>query len=108
MLRRLVERGQYVSIPYSERLAEAGVEPSVGSKGDSCDSVLAETIIGLFKTEVIRPRGSWKNVDEVEYATLVWVDWFNHRWLLQPFGDIPPAELERSYYQHQRESAKAA
>ncbi len=103
------DRGsQYLSIRYSERLAEAGAEPSVGSIGDSYDNALAETIIGLFKTEVIHPRGPWKSVDEVEYATLEWVDWFNHRRLLQPIGDIPPAELEHSYYQQQQESAKAA
>ncbi len=108
MLRRPVESAQYLSIRYSERLAEVGAEPSVGSVGDSYDNALAETIIGLFKTEVIHPRGPWKTVDEVEYATLAWVDWFNHRRLLQSIGDIPPAELERSYYQQQRESAKAA
>lgn len=103
------DRGsQYLSIRYSERLAEAGAEPSVGSVGDSYDNALAETIIGLFKTEVIHPRGPWRNVDDVEYATLEWVDWFNHRRLLQPIGDIPPAELEQSYYQQEQESAMAA
>jgi putative transposase len=103
------DRGsQYLSIRYSERLAAAGAQPSVGSVGDSYDNALAETIIGLYKTEVIHPRGPWRTVDEVEYATLEWVDWFNHRRLLQPIGDIPPAELEQSYYRQQQESAKAA
>ena len=103
------DRGsQYLSIRYSERLAAAGVQPSVGSVGDSYDNALAETIIGLFKTEVIHPRGPWRTVDDVEYATLEWVEWFNHRRLLQSIGDVPPAELEQSYYQQQQESAKAA
>jgi putative transposase len=93
------DRGsQYLSIRYSERLAEAGAEPSVGSVGDSYDNALAETIIGLYKTEVIHRRGPWRNLDAVEYATLEWVDWFNHRRLLEPIGNIPPAELEASYY----------
>ena len=84
------DRGsQYLSIRYSERLAEVGAEPSVGSVGDSYDNALAETIIGLFKTEVIHPRGPWKTVDEVEYATLAWVDWFNTRRLLGPIGGHP-------------------
>ena len=91
--------GQYLSIRYSERLAEAGVDPSVGSVGDSYDNALAETIIGLYKTEVIHRRGPWRHVDAVEYATLEWVDWFNHRRLLEPIGNVPPAELEASYYQ---------
>jgi len=91
--------GQYLSIRYSERLAEAGAEPSVGSVGDSYDNALAETIIGLYKTEVIYPRGPWRHFDAVEYATLEWVDWFNHRRLLEPIGNVPPAELEASYYQ---------
>ena len=108
MLRRPVESAQYLSIRYSERLAAAGAQPSVGSVGDSYDNALAETIIGLYKTEVIHPRGPWRTVDEVEYATLEWVDWFNHRRLLQSIGDIPPAELEQSYYQQQQKSAKAA
>jgi transposase InsO family protein len=93
------DRGsQYLSIRYSERLAEAGFEPSVGSVGDSYDNALAETIIGLFKTEVIHHRGPWRHIDAVEYATLEWVDWFNHRRLLEPIGNVPPAELEASYY----------
>lgn len=103
------DRGpQYLSIRYSERLAEAGAEPSVGSVKDSYDNALAETIIGLFKTEVSHPRSPWRTLDDVEDATLEWVDWFNHRRLLQPIGDIPPAELEQSYYQPQQESGKAA
>jgi transposase InsO family protein len=94
------DRGsQYLSIRYSERLAEAGITASVGSVGDSYDNALAETINGLYKTEVIRKCGPWKNVDDVEYATLEWVDWFNNRRLLQPIGDIPPAEYEAMYYQ---------
>ena len=103
-----VASAQYLSIRYSDRLAEAGAEPSVGSVGDSYDNALAETIIGLFKTELIHPRGPLRTVDDVEYATVEWVDWFNHRRLLQPIGDIPPAELEQSYYQQLQESAKAA
>jgi putative transposase len=103
------DRGvQYVSIRYTERLAEAGIEPSVGSVGDSYDNALAETIIGLYKTELIRQRGPWKNIDEVEYATLEWVDWFNNRRLFQPIGDVPPAEFEMAYYQQLEESAMAA
>lgn len=93
------DRGsQYLSIRYSERLAAAGVAPSVGSRGDSYDNALAETIIGLYKTEVIRHRGPWRTIDKVEYATLEWVDWFNNRRLLEPIGDIPPAEKEIEYY----------
>ena len=86
MLRRPFESAQYVSIKYSERLAEAGIEPSVGSVGDSYDNALAETVIGLFKTEVIYRRGPWRSFDAVEYATLEWVDWFNNRRLLEPIG----------------------
>jgi putative transposase len=93
------DRGsQYLPIRYTERLAEAVVESSVGSVGDSYDNALAETTIGLFKTEVIRRRGPWRNIDAVEYATLEWVDWFNYRRLLEPIGNIPPAELEAAYY----------
>ena len=93
------DRGsQYLSIRYTDRLVEAGAEPSVGSVGDSYDNALAETIIGLFKAEVIHRRGPWRNIDAVEYATLEWVDWFNHRRLLEPIGNIPPAELEAAYY----------
>jgi transposase InsO family protein len=103
------DRGsQYLAIRYSERLAEAGVESSVGSIGDSYDNALAETINGLYKTEVIRRRGPWRNIDAVEYATLEWVDWFNHRRLLEPIGNVPPAELEAAYYRQRDESAMAA
>jgi putative transposase len=98
---------QYVSIRYTERLAEAGIEPSVGSVGDSYDNALAETIIGLYKTEVIRQQGPWRGIDAVELATLEWVDWFNHRRLLEPIGNMPPAEKEDDYYR-QRESAMVA
>jgi len=94
------DRGvQYLSIKYTERLQHAGIEPSVGSVGDSYDNALAETVIGLFKTEVINRLGSWKNVSAVEYATLKWIDWFNNRRLLEPIGYIPPAEAERRYFQ---------
>ena len=93
------DRGsQYVSIKYTERLAEAGIEPSVGSVGDSYDNALAETINGLYKAEVIHRRGPWRSFKAVEYATLEWVDWFNHRRLLEPIGNIPPAEAEEQYY----------
>jgi transposase InsO family protein len=103
------DRGsQYLSIRYTERLAEAGIEPSVGSVGDSYDNALAESIIGLYKTEVIRARGPWKNIDEVEYATLEWVDWFNNKRLLEPIGNIPPAELEKAYYEQLESQAEAA
>jgi hypothetical protein len=85
---------QYLSIRYTQRLAEAGVEFSLGSRGDSDDNPFAETINGLYKTEVIRRRGPWRHIDNVEYATLEWVDWFNHRRLLEPIGNIPPAELQ--------------
>jgi len=102
------DRGvQYVSIRYTERLAEAGVEPSVGSVGDSYDNALAETINGLYKAEVIHRR-SWQNREAVELATLEWVDWFNHRRLLEPIGNMPPAEAEAIYYQQLTESAQAA
>jgi transposase InsO family protein len=99
--------GQYLSIRYTERLAEAGVEPSVGSVGDSYDNALAETIFGLFKTEVIRRNGPWRNIEEVEFATLEWVDWFNNRRLLEPIGDIPPVEFEAMYYARQTGQATA-
>ena len=93
------DRGsQYVSIKYTERLAEAGIEPSVGSVGDSYDNALAETINGLYKAEVIHRRGPWRSFEAVEYATLEWVDWFNNRRLLEPIGNIPPAEAEERYY----------
>ena len=94
------DRGtQYLSMRYTERLADAGIALSVGSRGDAYDNALAETIIGLFKTEVIRRRGPWRHIDAVEFATLAWVDWFNTRRLLQPIGYIPPAEYEERYYE---------
>ena len=103
------DRGsQYVSIKYTERLAEAGIEPSVGSVGDSYDNALAETINGLYKAEVIHRRGPWRSFDDVEFATLEWVDWFNNRRLLEPIGNIPPAEAEQRYYAMLDEPAMAA
>lgn len=93
------DRGsQYVSIKYTERLAEAGIEPSVGSVGDSYDNALAETINGLYKAEVIHRCGPWRSFEAVEFATLEWVDWFNNRRLLEPIGNIPPADAEEKYY----------
>jgi putative transposase len=103
------DRGtQYLSIRYSERLAECGIEASVGATGDSYDNALAESIIGLFKTEVIGPRGPWRTVDSVEYATLEWVDWFNNRRLLEPIGDVPPVEFELAYHRQRDNQAMAA
>ncbi len=103
------DRGsQYVSIKYTERLADAGIEPSVGSVGDSYDNALAETVIGLFKTEVIHRRGPWRSLEAVEFATLEWVDWFNNRRLLEPIGNIPPAEAEAKYYADTEELAMVA
>jgi len=103
------DRGsQYVSIKYTERLAEAGIEPSVGSVGDSYDNGLAETINGLYKAEVIHRRGPWRNFETVEFATLEWVDWFNNRRLLEPIGNIPPVEAEKLYYAMLDESGMAA
>jgi putative transposase len=103
------DRGvQYVSIKYTERLAEAGIEPSVGSIGDSYDNALAETINGLYKAEVIHRRGPWRSFEAVEFATLEWVDWFNNRRLLEPIGNIPPAEAEERYYAMMEQSAMAA
>ena len=103
------DRGvQYVSIRYSERLAEAGIEPSVGSVGDSYDNALAETINGLYKAEVIHRRGPWRSFEAVEFATLEWVDWFNNRRLLETIGNIPPAEAEQRYYAMLEAPAMAA
>lgn len=103
------DRGiQYLSISYTERLAEAGIEPSVGTVGDSYDNALAESVIGLYKTEVIRQRGPWRNVEQVEFATLEWVDWFNNRRLLEPIGYVPPAEFEEMYYQNHQTPAMVA
>ena len=108
VLRRPVESAQYLSIKYSERLGEAGIEPSVGSVGDSYDNALAETINGLFKAEVIHRRGPWRSFEAVEYATLEWVDWFNNRRLLEPIGNIPPAEAEANFYAALDAEAQAA
>jgi putative transposase len=103
------DRGvQYLSIRYTERLAEAGIEPSVGSVGDSYDNALAESVIGLYKTEVIRRRGPWKNLEDVEFATLEWIDWFNNRRLLEPIGNVPPAEFEDVYYRNKKMQARVA
>ena len=99
------DRGtQYLSMRYTDRLAAAGIAPSVGSQGDAFDNALAESVIGLYKTEVIRRRGPWRTLEAVEFATLEWVDWFNMRRLLGPIGDVPPAEFEAQYY----EQAKVA
>jgi transposase InsO family protein len=93
------DRGtQYLSMRYTDRLADAGIAPSVGSRGDSYDNALAESVIGLFKTEVIRRLGPWRHLEAVEFATLDWVDWFNTRRLLEPIGYLPPAEYEARYY----------
>lgn len=100
-MRRPIESAQYLSIPYTDRLGLAGIEASVGSVGESYDNALAETTNGLYKAEVIHPNGPWRSVEEVEFATLEWVDWFNHRRLLEPIGNIPPAELEAIYYAQQ-------
>jgi putative transposase len=94
------DRGvQYVSMRYTERLADAGIAPSVGSRGDAYDNAVAESVIGLYKTEVIGRRDRWQTLEAVEFATLRWVDWFNHRRLLGPIGFVPPAEYEATYYQ---------
>jgi len=94
------DRGsQYLAMRYTDRLTDAGIEPSVGSRGDAYDNALAESVIGLFKTEVIQRLGPWRNLDNVEYATLTWVDWFNTRRLLEPIGYVPPAEYEAKYYE---------
>ncbi len=97
-----------MSIRYSERLAEAGIEPCAGSVGDSYDNALAETINGLYKAEVIHRRGHWRTAEAVEFATLEWIDWFNNRRLPEPIGNIPPAEAEERYYATLDEPAMAA
>jgi putative transposase len=102
VLRQPIESAQYLAFRYTERLAEAGIEPSVGSVGNSYGNALAETVVGLFKTEVIHPRGPWRSREAVEFATLEWVDWFNHRRLLQPIGNVPPADAEARYYDKAR------
>jgi transposase InsO family protein len=102
------DRGtQYLSMRYTDRLAEAGIAPSVGSRGDSYDNALAESVIGLFKTEVIQRKGPWRHVEMVEFATLHWVDWFNTRRLLEPIGYLPPAEYEARYYAARTESGES-
>ena len=100
--------GVELSIKDTERLAQAGIEPSVGRVGDRYDNSLAETVIGLFKTEVIHHRGPWRSLEAVEFATLEWVDWFNYRRLLEPIGNMPPAEAEARYYASLDELAMAA
>jgi transposase InsO family protein len=102
------DRGsQYVSVRYTERLAEAGLMPSVGSTGDSYDNALAETINGLYKTELIYKRGPWKTRESLELATLQWVHWFNHQRLLEPIGHIPPAEAEANYWRQHAKTVQA-
>ena len=102
------DRGsQYLSIRYTERLAEAGIEPSVGSRGDSYDNALAETIIGLYKAEIIHKRGPWRSLDDVELATLGWVWWFNHHRLLSSIGFLPPVEFEANFHSHHTPQAEA-
>lgn len=107
-MRQQVESAQYMSIMYTKRLLEAGVEPSVGSVGDSYDTALAETVIGLFKTEVVRRRSPWQSLEAAEFATLEWVDWYNTRRLLEPIGNMPPAEAEAHYYKQLEPVAMAA
>ncbi len=103
------DRGsQYVSFRYTDQLAEAGVERSIGSIGDSYDNALADSVIGLYMTELIRKRGPWHNVDDVEIATLEYVDWFDNRRLMGPIGDVPPAEFEQDYYRGQEGAAMGA
>ena len=99
---------QYLSIRYTERLADAGIEPSVGSVGDAYDNAMAESVIGLYKTEVINKQGAWKHRQAVEFVTLAWVDWFNNRRLLEPIGNIPPIELEQMYYQDKQSQVMVA
>ena len=106
MIHHSDQGSQYLSIRYAERLSEAGFSASVGTVGDSYDNALAETINGLYKAEVIHREGPWRSADQVELATLSWVEWFNHRRILQPIGDMPPAEYEMRYYE--TESSKAS
>lgn len=103
------DRGsQYLAIRYSERLSEAGINPSAGSQGDAYDNSMAGSIIGLFKTKIIRRRGPWKNSDAVEFFVLEWVDWFNNRRLLEPIGNIPPVECEKEHYNAMEGQAASA
>jgi transposase InsO family protein len=108
VLQRPVEPKQYLALRYTERLADARIAPSVGTVGDSYDNALAESVIGLFKTEVIRRQGPWRHIEAVEFATLAWVDWFNNRGLLAPLGHVPPTEYERAYYERQTSPAMEA
>jgi putative transposase len=107
VLRRPVESAQYTSIAFTGRLAAAGANPSVGTVGDAYGNALAESVIGLFKTELIKTRGPWRTAEQVEISTLEYVDWFNHRRLCEACGDIPPAELEAAYYSHNTSLAEA-
>jgi putative transposase len=102
VLHRFLEPKQYTSLAFTDRLVEAGIDASVGTTGDSYDDALAETINGLYKTELIKPQGPWRTVDQVEVATLEWVDWFNHRRLYEHCDDLPPAEYEALYYRQHR------
>ena len=106
-MRRPLEPGQYTSIAFTERLTAADVSASVGTVGDAYDNALAESVIGLFKTELIKPRGPWRTAEQVEIAALEYIDWFNHRRLYQTCGDIPPAELEAAYYSQNTALAEA-
>jgi putative transposase len=108
VLQRPAELAQYTSIAFTERLAAAGVSASVGTVGDAYDNALAESVIGLFKTELIKPRRPWHTAEQVEIATLEYVDWFNHRRLYEACGDIPPAELEAAYYSHNSDLAEVS
>ena len=105
MLRRPVESAQYTSIAFTERLAAVGVSASIGTVGDAYDNALAETVVGLYKTELINPQRPWKTLEEVEIATLHYLDWFNNDRLYEENGDIPPIELEQAYYRQHRHSA---
>ena len=107
MLRRPPESAQYLSIRYTERLAEAGIESSVGTTGDSYDNALAESVNGLYKTEVIRCRGPWRRIEDVEFATLTWVAWYNSTRLFEPLGYVSPAEYEAAFYHRQKAPAEA-
>jgi len=108
VLRRPLELKQYLAIRYTDRLAEAGIEGSVGTVGDSYDNALAESVIGLYKTEVIRKHGPWRHAEAVEFATLTWVHWFNNRRLLEPLGWVPPREYERAFHEAQAAQGRAA
>jgi putative transposase len=108
VLQQPVELAQYTSIAFTERLAAAGVSASVGTVGDAYDNALAESVIGLFKTELVKPQGPWRTAEQVEIATLNYVDWFNNRRLYEACGDIPPAELEDAYYRQNTGLAEAS